>query len=60
MKDALFDDIFENGDGRNEVRRAEVLPPTNYNDNAPPFSDAESLRDRARRMEMARELQRAF
>jgi len=35
-------------------------PPENYNDDAPPFSDAESPRDRARRMSMARELQSLF
>ncbi|KAL7547926.1 hypothetical protein ACHAWF_011194 [Thalassiosira exigua] len=42
-------------------RREEVvLPPKNCNDDVPPFSSAESARDRARRMEMARELQKAF
>jgi hypothetical protein len=35
-------------------------PPENYNDDAPPFSDAETPRDRARRMSLARELQSLF
>jgi hypothetical protein len=37
-----------------------ILPPDNYNDDAPPFSDKESPRDRARRMSMARELQSIY
>lgn len=39
---------------------ASVPPPDNYNDDAPPFSEKESPRDRARRMSMARELQNIY
>ena len=36
------------------------LPPKNYNDDTPPFSESESPQDRVRRMEMARELQKIY
>mmetsp|Transcript_22941 Transcript_22941/g.47916 ORF Transcript_22941/g.47916 Transcript_22941/m.47916 type:complete len:670 (+) Transcript_22941:68-2077(+) len=71
LRDSLFNDIFEfeNNEVGNEVQQAEAeadedahlhLPPKDYNDDAPPFSESESPRDRARRMEMARELQKVF
>lgn len=50
LQDSLFDDIFE----------SEPLPPKNYNEDAAPFSELESDQDRARRMEMVRELQKVY
>jgi len=67
LQDSLFSELFE--DNSNEgstdeaeevVLRQDTLPPKNYNDDAPPFSEFEKPQDRARRMEMARELQKAF
>eukprot|EP00581_Thalassiosira_minuscula_P000908 CAMPEP_0183745118 /NCGR_PEP_ID=MMETSP0737-20130205/66077_1 /TAXON_ID=385413 /ORGANISM="Thalassiosira miniscula, Strain CCMP1093" /LENGTH=939 /DNA_ID=CAMNT_0025980777 /DNA_START=42 /DNA_END=2864 /DNA_ORIENTATION=- len=64
--DSLFEDIFENNHGSSssssssEVQQDVIHLPPYYNDDAPPFSDFESIQDRARRMEMARELQKVF
>ncbi|KAL7538948.1 hypothetical protein ACHAXR_008908 [Thalassiosira sp. AJA248-18] len=53
----LNDSLFS---GEDEVQLDDILPPENYNDDAPPFSEFETERDRKRRMEMARELQKVF
>ncbi len=56
LHDSLFDDIFESEPNREES----VAPPKNYNEDAAPFSELESENDRARRMEMVRELQKVY
>mmetsp|Transcript_6969 Transcript_6969/g.10813 ORF Transcript_6969/g.10813 Transcript_6969/m.10813 type:complete len:644 (+) Transcript_6969:30-1961(+) len=54
LHDSLFDDIFESDPNRKQQ------PPKNYNEDAAPFSELESDQDRARRMEMVRELQKVY
>ena len=57
LSDSLFDEIFESEPNR---QREDALPPKNYNEDAAPFSELESDQDRARRMEMVRELQKVY
>ncbi|KAL7435628.1 hypothetical protein ACHAXM_004757 [Skeletonema potamos] len=58
LNDSLFDDIFESEPSNR--RDVEQEPPKNYNEDAAPFSELESDQDRARRMEMVRELQKVY
>ncbi len=58
LNDSLFDDIFESEPSNR--RDVEQEPPKNYNEDAAPFSELESDQDRARRMEMVRELQQVY
>jgi hypothetical protein len=70
LHDSLFDDIFEssssnsNDEGSSSSSQRQkndvLLPPKNYNEDAAPFSELESEQDRARRMEMVRELQKIY
>ena len=72
LHDSLFDDIFEssssnsNDEGFSSSSSSQkqhdnvLLPPKNYNEDAAPFSELESEQDRARRMEMVRELQKIY
>jgi hypothetical protein len=59
LHDSLFDDIFESSSS-NSNEHDVLLPPKNYNEDAAPFSELESEQDRARRMEMVRELQKVY
>lgn len=59
LHDSLFDDIFESSSS-NSNEHDVLLPPKNYNEDAAPFSELESEQDRARRMEMVRELQKIY
>mmetsp|Transcript_15537 Transcript_15537/g.33637 ORF Transcript_15537/g.33637 Transcript_15537/m.33637 type:complete len:578 (+) Transcript_15537:1685-3418(+) len=59
LQDSLFGGLFESNNDNNKFQ-LDALPPENYNDDAPPFSESESPQDRVRRMSMARELQKMY